>query len=130
MILIGVFKKDSVVVKIKVMLSSRPKLLSEIIHNLIARQPDMTVAGEVIDPIELIAALKKKPTDVVIITPFKANGYPRICIQLLKEHPQLLILILTIESKSLYIYQSGATRKKLERPSEMMIISVIRRYFK
>lgn len=113
--------------KINVMFSSRPKLLSDIIHNLINRQPDMEVVGEVIDPIELIFALRVMPVDVVIITPLKANGNPRICSQLLKEHPQLRILILTVESETVFIYQSGSRRKRIERPSERSILNAIRK---
>jgi DNA-binding NarL/FixJ family response regulator len=111
--------------KIYVMFSSRPKLLSEVIRNFIERQPDMEVAGEVIDPIELIFALRATPVDVVIITPHKVNGDPRICSQLLKEHPQLKILILTLKSETLYIYQSRSCRKRIERPSEQTILDVI-----
>ncbi|MFO7891811.1 MAG: hypothetical protein R6V04_15900 [bacterium] len=113
-------------IKIKVMLSCRPKLLSEVIRNLIERQPDMEVVGEVVDPIELIFALRLKPVDVVIITPIKAKGNPRICRQLCKKHPRLIILILTMESEALYIYKSGSNRKKIERPSGISIMSNIR----
>ena len=112
--------------QINVMFSSRPKLLSEVIRNLIERQPDMEVAGEVVDPIELIFALREVPADVVIITPYKPNGDPRICVQLLKEHPQLKVLLLTGESKSVYIYQSGSRRKHIEKPSKQTIIDAIR----
>ncbi len=111
---------------INVMFSSRPKLLSEIIRNLIERQPDMKVVGEVVDPIELIFALRKTPTDVVIITPMKANGIPRVCSQLLKEHPRLRILTLTLEGEAVYIYQSGSRRACIEKPTEQMILGVIR----
>ncbi|MBN2103261.1 hypothetical protein JW835_04385 [bacterium] len=111
--------------KINVMLSSRPKLLSEVIRNLIERQPDMKVAGEVIDPIELILALRITPADVVIITPLKANGDPRICGQLLREHPRLKVLILTPESEMVYVYQSGFDRIRIEKPSEQTILDII-----
>lgn len=112
--------------KINVMFSSRPKLLSEVMRNLIERQADMEVVGEVIDPIELIFALRVTPVDVVIITPLKVNGVPRICGQLLKEHPQLRVLILTGESEAIYIYQFGTKRKCIERPSEQLILGAIR----
>jgi DNA-binding NarL/FixJ family response regulator len=113
--------------QIKVMFSSRPKLLAEVMQNLIGRQPDMKVVGEVIDPIELIFALRVIPADVVIITPVKTNGEPRICSQLLEEHPQLKILILTKESKAVYLFQSGLKKKCIENPSEQIIIDIIRR---
>jgi DNA-binding NarL/FixJ family response regulator len=112
--------------KINVMFSSRPKLMSEVIRNLIEHQPDMVVAGEVIDPIELIFALRNTPVEVVIITPHKADGKPRICAQLLKEHPQLKILILTVESEALYIFQSSSPTRCIARPSEQTILDVIR----
>ena len=108
------------------MFSSRPKLLSEVIRNLIERQPDMRVAGEVIDPIELIFALRETSVDVVIVTPHKANGTPRICGQLFKEHPPLTILILVAESEAVYIYRSGTPRQCIEKPSEKTILDAIR----
>ncbi|MBN1782759.1 response regulator transcription factor [bacterium] len=111
--------------KINVMFSSRPKLLSEVIRNLIDHQPDMRVAGEVVDPIELIFALRKMPVDVVIITPLKPDGNPRICSQLLKEHPELLILTLTDDNQAVYIFQSDARRKRVEQPSEQTLIDII-----
>jgi len=110
---------------INVMFSSRPKLLTEIIRNLIERQPDMKVVGEVVDPIELIFALRETQVDVVIITPLKTNGDPKICGQLLEEHPKLTILILTEESEAVYIFQSGLHRKRIERPSEQTLLDVI-----
>ncbi|MBN2415507.1 hypothetical protein JXO52_06680 [bacterium] len=112
---------------INVMFSSRPKLLSEVFHNLIERQPDMRVVGEVVDPIELIFALRKTPTDVIIITPMKANGVPRVCSQLLKEHPRLKILTLTLEGEAVYIYQSGLKRSCIQKPTEQMLLDVIRK---
>jgi DNA-binding NarL/FixJ family response regulator len=114
--------------KINVMFSSRPKLLSEVMRNFIERQPDMKVVGEVVDPIELIFALRVTPADVVIITPHEANGEPRICSHLLKEYPRLKILILTAESEAAYIYQSGSRRKRIEKPSGQFIIDVIRNH--
>ena len=112
--------------KINVMLSSRPRLLSDVMRNLIERQPDMIIAGDVIDPIELLFALQTMSADVIIITPLKANGYPKICFQLLKKHPQLRILILTIESEAVFIYQSGLPGKRIEKPSEQVILDAIR----
>lgn len=112
--------------KINVMFSSRPKLLSEVIRNLIEHQPDMQVAGEVVDPIELLFALRETSVDVVIITPLKANGNPRICSQLLKEHPQLVILALTEENAAVYIFRSDRRRECIEKPSEQSILGAIR----
>lgn len=114
--------------KINIMLSSRPRLLADVMRNLIERQSDMIIVGDVIDPIELLFALQKTTADVVIITPLKANGYPKICTQLLKKYPQLRILILTVESEAVFIYQSGLPRERIEKPSEQVILDAIRNH--
>jgi len=114
--------------KINIMLSSRPRLLSDVMRNLIERQPDMIIVGDVIDPIELLFALRTTTADVVIITPLKANGYPKICVQLLKKHPQLKILILTLGSEAVFIYQIGFPRKRIEKPSEQVLLDAIRNH--
>ena len=87
----------------------------------------MIIVGDIIDPLELMVALQTMSADVIIITPLKANGYPKICIQLLNKHPQLKILILTIKkSEAVFIYQSGLPRKRIERSSEQVIPDAIR----
>ncbi len=64
--------------KIKVMLASRPKMPSEVIEALVERQPDMQVAGEVLDPMRLLFAIKTTPVDAIIITPLDSKGEPPI----------------------------------------------------
>ena len=126
-----VFRRDDrFMEKIKVLLSSRPKLLSEVIRNMIEHQPDMEVVGEVLDPIQLLITTRSMPVDVVIITPLKANGNPRICSQLLGEHPLLKILILSAESKVAFLYQSGSPKIRIDEPSKQSILSAIRESMK
>jgi hypothetical protein len=47
----------------------------------------MMMVGEVVDPIKLLNATRETAVDVVIVTPLKANGEPKICSHLLAEHP-------------------------------------------
>jgi hypothetical protein len=46
--------------EIKVMLASRPQMISEIIRNIIEVQQDMIIVGNVIDPIKLLFAIRGK----------------------------------------------------------------------
>lgn len=108
------------------MLASRPKMLSEVIKSMVKHQPDMEVVGEVIDPIELLAAVGVLSVDVVIITPLKSNGEPRICSRLLKEHPLLKIIVLSEENHDGFLYQSGAPTMRIEEPSEDAVFNAIR----
>lgn len=112
--------------KIKVLLASRPKLLSEVIRYLVARQPDMEVVSEVLDPIELLLAVMATSADVVIVTPLPANGDPHICSQLLSKYPHLKIITQSAKGEAAYLYQSGLPKRRIEEPSEHSILGVIR----
>ena len=112
--------------KIRVLLSSRPKLLSEVIRNLIERQPDMEMAGEVLDPLQLLSASGQTPVNAIIITPLNANGEPKICQQLLKAHPRLKIVTLSDKGEAAYLYQSGVSRLCINEPSGPSILGAIR----
>ena len=112
--------------KIQVTFSSRPKLVSEIIRNLIEQQPDMEVMGEVIDPIELIFVLRETPVDIVIITPLKSNGDPRICRQLLREHPLLKIVTISAEGEAAFLYESNAPKIRIDNPTGQTVLAAIR----
>ena len=109
------------------MLSSRPKLLSEVIRNMIEYQPDMELVGEVLDPLQFLRASMQTPVDKVIITPLKANGEPKICRQLLWNHPQLIIATLSARGEAACIYRSGSPRLCLDKPSGKSILDSIRK---
>jgi len=112
--------------KIKVLLASRPKLLSEVIRYMVARQPDMEVVSEVLDPIELLLAVKATAADVVIVTPLPANGEPHICSQLLAAHPQIKIVTQSAKGEAAYLYRSGAHKQRIDEPSEQSMFGTIR----
>jgi len=112
--------------KIKVLLASRPKMLSDVIRNMVTRQPDMEVIGEVLDPIELLLTARARPVDVVIVTPLDSEGEPPICRHLLEEHPQLKIVTLSAKSETAFLYESGSRKKRIDEPSEPSILGAIR----
>ena len=112
--------------KIKVMLASHPQMLSDVIRNMIDRQPDMITVGEVIDPIKLLFAIRETPVDVVIITPLKANGEPKICSHLLLVYPSLKVFTLSAKGEAAYLYQSGAPKLRIDDPCRQSILEAIR----
>jgi DNA-binding NarL/FixJ family response regulator len=115
--------------KIKVMLASRPKILSDVIRNIIELQQDMIIVGDVIDPIKLLYIMKDTVVDIVIVTPLKANGEPLICSHLLAEYPMLKIVTQSAKGEAAYLYQTGVLKKRLEDPSAQSILQVIREAF-
>jgi DNA-binding NarL/FixJ family response regulator len=112
--------------KIKVLLARRSKFLFVVIQNMIERQPDMEVIGEVLDPIELLVAARTTPVDVVLVTPIESSGEPKICQDLLAEYPHLRIVTISENGKSAYLYEAGSRKKRINGPSRESIFSVIR----
>jgi len=112
--------------KIKILLSSRPKLLSEVIRNMIEHQPDMVVVGEVIDPIQILRVASAAMVDVVIVTPLESNGEPKICRYLLAEYPLLKVVTLSAKCEAAYLYQSDLPRLRIDEPSGQSILGAIR----
>ena len=102
-------------------------MLSEVIRSMIGRQEDMEVVGEVLDPIELLIAARVMPVDVVIITPLKVDGEPRICSHLLAKHPLLKIIILSPDGETAFLYRSDLPKIRIDEPSEQEICSAIRK---
>jgi DNA-binding NarL/FixJ family response regulator len=112
--------------KIKIILASRPKMVSEVIKNMINHQPDMEVVGEVIDPIALLGFSTKTMVDVVIVSPLKSNGEPKLCRHLLAEHPPLKVITLSEKSETAYLYQSNLPRICIDKPTGQSILKIIR----
>lgn len=123
---VDIRKRRSIIKIIKILLSSRPKLLSEVIRNLIEHQQDMQVVGEVLDPLQLLRVSRQILVDVVIITPLRANGEPKICHLLLVEHPLLKIVTQSASGEAAYLYQSGMPKKRIDEPSGQVILDLIR----
>lgn len=101
-------------------------MLSDVVRNMLERQPDMEVIGEVLDPIELLLTAKARPVDVVIVTPLDGEVEPGICRHLLAEQPRLKIITLQANGEAVFLYESGAKKKCIDEPSEESILGAIR----
>ncbi len=101
-------------------------MLSQVIRSMIDHQPDMEVVGEVIDPIELLNAVRAMPVDVVIITPLKVDEQPRICSHLLDVFPLLKIIILSVDGRAGFLYQANLPKLQIDDPSEDSILDALR----
>ena len=112
--------------KIKVLLASRPKMLSDVVRNMVERQPDMEVVSEVLDPIELLFAARATSVDVVIVTPLDSDGETKLCRHLLAEHPHLIIVALSAQGEAAFLYGSRSPKKRVDEPSEQPILGAVR----
>ena len=112
--------------KIKVLLGVRPRMLAEVIRNMVERQPDMQVVGEELDPIELLLAASTMPVDVVIVTLLNSEGEARICRHLLAEHPQLKIVTLSGKGNAAFLHVSNSRKKRIDESSESSLLEAMR----
>lgn len=101
-------------------------MLSDVVRNMLERQPDMEVIGEVLDPIELLLTAKARPVDVVIVTPLDGEVEPGICRHLLAEQPRLKIITLQVNGEAAHLYETGTRPKRIEAPGEVSILGAIR----
>ncbi len=77
--------------KIRVLLANRPRLMREVVREIIERQDDMEVVGEVLDPLDILMAVREAEVDAVILA-LKGSEDTGLCSHLLAEYPDLTIV--------------------------------------
>jgi len=88
--------------KIRVLLANRPRLMREVIRELINGQQDMEVVDEALDPVEVLVAARETKADAVILAT-KDSEEPGLCSHLLVEFPNLTILGLASDGRTAFI---------------------------
>jgi DNA-binding NarL/FixJ family response regulator len=112
--------------KIRVLLAnSRPRIMRQVMRQLIERQPDMEIIGEVAALSDLIRIAKETAADVIIITleDVEASGLGR---QLLAECADVTILALASKGDTAFIERLSFGRREIVDPSEVNILSALR----
>jgi len=112
--------------KIKVLLAIRPRMLSEVVRHTVARQPDMEVVDELIDPFGLLLALRATPAEVVITTPGDTDREPRLDSALLAAYPHLKIMALSATGDTAVLYEAGALTQRIDEVGEESLLRAIR----
>ena len=81
---------------IRIALSGMPRLLRDIIVQVIGRERDMAIVGEGSDATQVDALLRQEPADVVIVDGASGDDGRR----LLQEHQQLKVLALSGDGRT------------------------------
>ncbi len=108
--------------KIRVLLANHPRLMREVIGELINGQQDMEVVDEALDPVEVLVAARETKADAVILAT-KDSEEPGLCSHLLVEFPNLTILGLASNGKTAFI---RPRRQEIVHPSGANILSALR----
>ena len=101
-----------------------PALMLDIIHHVIAAEPDMTVIG-VVDNGDLPAAVGRARADVVVVGQ-DAHAERDSYLQLLLRHPHVKVLAIADNGKSGSLYELQPRRVSLGKISARTLTQAIR----
>ena len=112
--------------KVRVLLAIRPRILSEVVRDIVARQPDMEVVRELVDASELWFALKAAKPEVVITAPADFGAGAEIGSYLLAASPRLKIIALSAAGDTAFLYKAGSPKQRIDDVGEQAILNAIR----
>lgn len=89
---------------IRVLVANRPRLMREVILATFADQPDFEIVGEVAEESEISETVKKTLPNFVVIALDHPGRRPRICDDLLREHPGVRVIAVAPEKNAIVYY--------------------------
>jgi len=89
---------------IRVLVANRPRLMREVILATFADQPDFEIVGEVAEESEISEIIKKTLPNFVVIALDHPGRRPRICDELLREHPEVRVIAVAPEKNAIVYY--------------------------
>lgn len=89
---------------IRVLVANRPRLMRDSILTTFADQPDIEIVGEVADDSEIVESVKKTLPNFVVIALDQPGKRPRICDDLLREHPEMRIIAVAPQNNFVVYY--------------------------
>ncbi len=97
----------------RVLLALESHILREILANLLAREGDIEVVGQVDDPIGLLVAVEETQADVVLHTFHDSPELPGIVTHLLAEFPNVLVIGLSPDASEAFACRQTVSVKPL-----------------
>jgi len=112
---------------IRVLVANHPRLMREIILTTFADQPDIEIVGEVADESEISESVKRTLPNFVVIALDEPGRRPRICDELLREHPEVRIIAVAPEKNYIvYYWASFNIHSNNVEASEQGILNTMR----
>jgi len=108
---------------IRVLVANHPRLMREIVLTTFADQPDIEIVGEVADELDISTSVKKTLPNVVVISLDQPDIRPRICDELLREHPEVRVIAVAPEKNYIVYYWASFEiySNKIEASEEGML---------
>ena len=110
--------------RIRVLLAGMPTLMLDILHHVVAAQPDMAIVGTV-DNGGLPIAIQRTRADVVVVG-HETQSERDLYLSLLLRRPQLKVLAIAEDGKSGWVYELRPRRARLGKISARSLATAIR----
>ncbi len=112
---------------IRVLVANRPRLMRETILTTFADQPDIEIVGEVADDSEIIECVKRTLPNFVVIALDWPGKRPRICDDLLREHPEVRVIAVAPQNNYVVYYWASLDIHSSDiEPSEEGMLNALR----
>jgi len=89
---------------IRVLVANHPRLMREIVLTTFADQPDIEIVGEVADESDISASVRETLPNIVVIALDQPGVRPRICDELLREHPGVRVIAVAPDKNYIVYY--------------------------
>ncbi len=114
---------------IRVLIANLSGVLLQLILELIGREGDMELIGQVQGSIEVLE-FAGESIDVLVLGAESPYPLPGICSHLLSEYPNLRILVVAGSGENATLYWLGLRRQQLRKISGATLLTGIRRAYK
>src|SRR5580693_5609045 len=112
---------------IRVLVANRPRLMRETILTTFADQPDIEIVGEVSDDSEIMECVRRTLPNFVVIALDRSGRRPRVCDELLREHPEVrVIAVAPAENYIVYYWASLDIHSSNIEASEDGMLNAVR----
>jgi DNA-binding NarL/FixJ family response regulator len=117
--------KEATVRRIRILLADMPRMLLDMITDIVALHCEMIIAGKMQDTAEISAAVKNTKADVVILNE-PAIGPSQDHQELLYSRPHLRVLSITSDGHNFFLHKLRPVRAALGEVSPESLVQAIR----
>jgi DNA-binding NarL/FixJ family response regulator len=113
-------------VRIGILLGVMPRMLYDVVSQILSAEPDMLVVAEGVEDDVLVARVERERPDVVVVA-VPAGAPPALCGELLSRFPRLTVVTLEDRGQRGSIYTLRPMRVRLDDLSSARLVDAIRR---
>lgn len=112
---------------IRVAVANQPRLIRELVVEIIANQPGIEIVAEIASEEEILKVVEAIHPNVLIIALYEYNRRPALCDVLLSRYPEMKIVALAPERDvSVFFWTSSQIHSRSIEPSEAGLLGALR----